>query len=189
MKAIGILMMGQDIIIPLIPLIRTSIYKFGLARGDDGQLQHAMVKKISVDQYREPVDNDTNDPITDSRHYQVNLFYGTTENRTSNTIAENFLAQVDEEVHCQILFFDIMDIRRSDDAVSIYDEYYETMNGSYCSNLTTKLLKIYVEYNDVSQTQVALEDTKICTHPSQLNIQVVTNLKSIPHFIDESLIF
>ena len=70
-----------------------------------------------------------NNPLLDTRAYEVEFSDGTTEALTTNIIACNLLAQVDEEVHCQMLLENIIDHRQDVNAILKEDVFTETTNG------------------------------------------------------------
>jgi hypothetical protein len=85
--------------------------ELGLPRGQDNELQHAQVKRGAVDVEGKPVGRPSTNPLLDSRQYKVEFMDGETEILTANIIAENLLAQVDEEGHRQMLINEIEDHR------------------------------------------------------------------------------
>ena len=85
--------------------------ELGLPRKDDGALEHAIVKRRALDVEGKPIGKPNMNPILDSRQYEVEFLNGDTEILTANTIAENLLAQVDEEGHRQMLLDEIIDHR------------------------------------------------------------------------------
>ena len=73
--------------------------ELGLPRGEDNQLQFAKVKKQVLDEDGNPIGTPNKNPILDARKYEVEYLDGTTEILAANTIAENMLAQVDDQGH------------------------------------------------------------------------------------------
>ena len=59
-----------------------------LPRGDDFNLHHARVKRRAVDEDGKPVGRSSNNPILDTRQYEVEFLDGSTETLSANTIAE-----------------------------------------------------------------------------------------------------
>ena len=85
--------------------------ELGLPRGDDAGMLHATVKKRAVDVDGKPVGVAHSNPLLDTRKYEVEYIDGMTEILSANIIAENLLAQVDEEGHRQMLFDEIINHR------------------------------------------------------------------------------
>ena len=71
----------------------------GLPRKYDDGLMHAIVKRRKLDDEGKDVGNMNNNPLLDTRAYEVEFSDSTTEFLTANIIAKNILAQVDEEGH------------------------------------------------------------------------------------------
>ena len=81
----------------------------GLPRGDDDALMHAIVKKRKLDDNGLQIGTYHNNPLLDTRAYEVEYSDGTIKILTANIIAENLLAQVDEEGHRQLLLDEVVD--------------------------------------------------------------------------------
>ena len=134
--------------------------EIGLPRGDDGTLHHATVKRRKVDDEGEPLGTPHNNPILDSRQYEVEFMDGTVEVLTANVIAENLLAQVDEEGHRQLLLDEIIDFRKDDTAVRKDDCMITTKNGIKRKAMTTRGWELCVIWKDGSTDWVSLKDLK-----------------------------
>ena len=74
-----------------------------LPRGEDDSLMHAIVKQRKIDDDGNPIGTENTNPLVDMRAYEIEFIGGTTEILISNIISENLLAQVEEEVHRQLL--------------------------------------------------------------------------------------
>ena len=83
--------------------------ELGMPRGEDGEIEHAVVKRRAVDHLGEPIGIANNNPLLDTRQYDIEYLDGTIETFTTNLIAENILAQVDEDGHRQLLLDEIFD--------------------------------------------------------------------------------
>ena len=112
--------------------------ELGLPRGTDGELHHATVKQRRVDENGNPIGSPHKNPILDSREYDVEFLDGTVETLTANIIAENLLAQVDEEGHRQLLLDEIIDFRKDSSAVPKGNDTIVTRNGITCKRMTTR---------------------------------------------------
>ena len=134
--------------------------EIGLPRGDDGALHHATVKRRKLDDKGAPVGNKHNNPILDSRQYEVEFLDGTIETLTANVIAENLLSQVDEEGHRQLLLEEIVDFRKDDTAIDIKDGIITTNNGVTRKIMTTKGWELCVIWKDGSTDWISLKDLK-----------------------------
>ena len=81
----------------------------GLPRGEDGEIQHATVKRRTVDHLGQPIGIAHSNPMLDTRMYDIEYADGTVETVTANIIAENILSQVDERGHRQLLLDEIIE--------------------------------------------------------------------------------
>ena len=91
--------------------------ELGIRRDEEG-LHHARVKRRAVDDDNRPIGRPSNNPLLDSRQYEVEYTNGTTEILAANIIAENLLAQVDDQGHRHLMIDEIEDHRKDQDAVS-----------------------------------------------------------------------
>ena len=90
--------------------------ELGIRRDDEG-LHCARVKRRAVDQDGWPIGIPSNNPLFDSRKYEVEYLDGMTEVLTANIIAENLLAQVDDQGHSHLMIDEIEDHRNNSDAI------------------------------------------------------------------------
>ncbi len=140
--------------------------ELGLNQGEDG-LRRARVKRRAVDKEGKPIGVPNNNPILDGRVYEVEYMDGTIEAITANIIAENLLAQVDENGQRHILLDEIEQHRKNEDAVSREQGTYTTKNGLKKKVRTTKGWQLHVRWKDGSSNWVALKDLKD-SYPVQL---------------------
>ena len=75
------------------------------------------MKRRAVDEDGRPIGRPSNNPLLDSRKYEVEYTDGTTEILAANTIAENLLAQVDDQGQRHLMIDEIEDHRKTADAV------------------------------------------------------------------------
>jgi hypothetical protein len=73
--------------------------EMAMSRGAEGEVVHATVRKHVRNDDGMPVGVAHNNPLWDSRKYEVQYYYvdGYVEELTANLIAENLIAQVDKE--------------------------------------------------------------------------------------------
>ena len=90
--------------------------ELGIRRDDEG-LHHARVKRRAVDEDGKSIGKPSNNPLLDSRQYEVEYTDGTTEVLAANIIAENLLAQVDDQGDRHLMIDEIEDHRKNSDAV------------------------------------------------------------------------
>ena len=103
--------------------------ELGLPREYDDRLMHLIVKRRKMDDEGKAVGNMNNNPLLDTWAYEVEFADGTTEVITANIIADNILAQFDEEGHRQMIIYEIIDHRKDVYAMVKEDEFTKTPNG------------------------------------------------------------
>ena len=155
----------------------------GLPRGDDNALHQAKVKERVKDEDGIPIGKRNNNPLMDSRMYEVEFLDGSIEILTANIIAENLLAQVDSEGHRQLLLKEIVDHRTDGTEVKKENGYFETPQGTRRKKRTTRGWELCLEWKDGSQTWVAMKDVKKNASPIELAEYAIRNgLKDEPAF-------
>ena len=138
----------------------------GLPRGDDDQLIAAKVKGRALDEDGEMIGQSNNNPLLDTRLYEVEYIDGTTERLTANIIAENVLAQVDEDGHRQMLLDEIIDHRKLSSAIPKEKGHY-IVGDTKRKKMTTQGWEICVQWKDGSTDWIKLKDLKD-TYPVEL---------------------
>ena len=83
--------------------------ELGLNRGEEEGLQFARIKIGAVDEYGKPIGIPSNNPILDSRQYEIEYADGNTAVLTANIISENLMAQVDDHGNIHLLIEKIKD--------------------------------------------------------------------------------
>ena len=111
-----------------------------------------------------PIFEETNNHITDTRLYEVKYINGTIETLAANVIAENILLHVDEEGHRQLLMDEIIDHQKNKDAIKEDDTFYTTRNGTRLLQQSTKVWELCVKWKDGSSNWIALKDLKNVYH-------------------------
>jgi len=134
--------------------------ELGLPRGDDGELVHAIVKRRKLDDNGNLIGIANNNPLMDSRLYEIEFLDGTMEAVSANVIAENILSQVVDEGHLQMLLDEIIDHLTTGEQIKKGSEYVEMTNGTKRRILTTKAWEICVQWKDGSTDWIALKDLK-----------------------------
>ena len=144
---------------------------------------HATVRKRVRDEDGQPVGVAHNNPMLDSRKYEVEYIDGHVEELTANLIAENLMAQVDEEGRRQMMLSSIMDHRTLQDAIPKSQGTYTNAYGVKRRKTTTRGWEILVEWRDGSSDWVALKDLKD-SYPVELAIYAKENsLEDEPAFV------
>ena len=122
--------------------------------------EFATVTKRLRDKDGLPIGKSNNNPILDTRMYEVEYKDGHKASLAANAIAENMFAQVDEEGNRHVLFQEISDHRTDGSEVKQQDAYITTRNGNKRRRETTKGWEILVQWKDGSSTWVTLKDMK-----------------------------
>ena len=86
---------------------------------------------------------------------------------TANLVAQNMLAQVDNDGHRVVLFDEIIDTRKSAEAVTMEEAFHTMPNGTRHRRRTTKGWEVLIRWKDGSTTWNALKDVKD-SYPIQL---------------------
>ena len=141
--------------------------ELGLPRGADDSLPYAKLKRRALDQDGLPMGAPSNNPMTDTRVYDVQFLNGSIEEIPVNVIAENLLSQVDEEGHRHIHLNEIIDHRRNEEAIPKEEEYFTTSTGTKRRKITTKGWEFCIQWKDGSTSWVSLKDLKL-SHPVEL---------------------
>ncbi|KAI2498349.1 Reverse transcriptase (RNA-dependent DNA polymerase) [Fragilaria crotonensis] len=134
--------------------------ELALPRGDDGQLMHARVTKRLKDNEGIPVGTANDNPLLDSRKYEIEYADGNIEELTANIIAENLIAQVDEEGRRQMMLDEIIDHRVNEDAIPKSQGTYVNPYGVKRQKQTTRGWEVLIQWKDGSTDWIALKDFK-----------------------------
>ena len=134
--------------------------ELGLPRGPDGQLMRAVVKQRVTDEEGRPLGRPNKNPLLDTRQYEVTYVDGSNKALTANIIAENLLAQVDEEGHRQMMIDEIVDHRVQSNAIPKSEGTYSLQNGITRRKRTTRGWEILIRWQDGSHDWIALKDVK-----------------------------
>jgi hypothetical protein len=139
-----------------------------------GEVTRAKVTGCKRDAEGNPVGRRHNNPMLDSREYEVEFPDGATDVFTANTIAESMYSQIDGDGHTFLLMSEITDHKTDGTAVS-KDDGLETMrNGQQRPRHTTRGWKLLVQWKDSSMSWVPLKDMKE-SHPIEVAEYAVVN--------------
>ena len=103
-----------------------------------GDRINARVTKGLRDNNGKPIGTSHNNPILDTRKYEVEFSDGTTAEYYANVIAENLFSQVDSEGHQYVLLKEITDHRSDETAIPKGNGTYRSRNGNMVPKRTTK---------------------------------------------------
>ena len=114
-------------------------------------------RKHNVD--GELIGNSHPNPILDTGLYEVQFDDGRVDTYSANIIAENIFEQVDDEGKKWLLMDEIVDHRKTKEAVLHEDRYFER-NGKRYAKWTTKGWFLCVRWKDASTSWERLADLK-----------------------------
>ena len=140
--------------------------EIALPRDGEGP-EFARVTKRLRDADGIPIGTAHDNPILDSRVYEVEYLDGHKASLAANTIAENIFAQVDDEGHRFVLLDAIADHRVDGREVKHEDAFITSHNGGRRRQETTKGWEILLQWKDGSSTWESLKDVKN-SYPVQL---------------------
>jgi len=133
--------------------------ELAIPRGDNGP-EFARVTKRLRDADGIPIGTAADNPILDTRMYEVEYADGYKESLTANLIAQNLFAQVDEEGHRHVLLDEIVDHRVDGSEVKQADAFITNKHGAKRRKETTKGWELQVRWKDGSTSWVKLKDMK-----------------------------
>ncbi len=108
----------------------------------------------------EPVGRAHNNPLFDTREYDVEFADGSRERYQANIIAENMFAQVDSEGRQYQILDEIIDHCKDNTAVPISEGMIQGPNGEMKPKITTQGYKFLCSFKDGSMDWVKLKDLK-----------------------------
>jgi len=153
----------------------------GFNREEEGFMR-AKVKRRAVDFEGKPIGVANDNPLLDSREYLVEFLNGQEAIYRANIIAENLLAQVDEEGKRHLLMAEIVDHKTDSAAVPKDKGTYKTQSGTVRLRRTTAGYSFLVMWKDKSSTWVKLKDLKD-SYPVQVaDYAVAKQLEEEPAF-------
>ena len=127
---------------------------------EGGEVQFGRVVKRLRDKDGLPIGTANDNPILDSRMYEVEFQDGYKTSLAANAIAENLFAQIDDEGNRHVLFQEIIDHRTNGKQVLQQDAFVTTRTGTQRRRETTVGWELLVQWKDQSTTWVSLKDMK-----------------------------
>ena len=134
--------------------------KLAIPQGDSLKPRLARVTKRLKDTNGLPIGLANENPILDTRMYEVQYLDGEKASLAANSIAENLFAQIDDDGNRQVLMDDIIGHRSNDHAVKQQDAFIVTKTGTKRRKETTKGWELLIRWKDGGTDWVALKDIK-----------------------------
>jgi hypothetical protein len=97
--------------------------------GVQDDVQFARVTKRLRDKDGRPIGTANDNPLLDTREYEVEFLDGHSESISANLIAQHMFSQVDEEGHRHLLLADVIDHRSDATVIQKDDAFVEMRNG------------------------------------------------------------
>ena len=130
-----------------------------LPRDGEGPELALVVKRLR-DKDGIPIGTSNDNPILDSRVYEVEYLDGHRASLAANTIAENLFAQVDDEGFRTLLLQEIVDHRVNGREIKKDNAFIVSPKGGRRRKDTTKGWEILIQWKDGSTTWEVLKDVK-----------------------------
>ena len=134
--------------------------ELAVPRGDNPNPQYAKVTKWLRDADGIPIGTANENPILDSRMYEVEYQDGTKASLAANYIAENLFTQVDQEGNRHVLLDELIDYRVNGREVKLQDAFITTGTGMRRRRETTIGWELLAQWKDGSTNWVSLKDLK-----------------------------
>ena len=142
-------------------------------------LINGKVKRRKVDQSTNLLVGTHNDnPILDSRVYEVEMPDGTYNDYSANVLIENIMASVDDQGQTPMMLEDIIGHRFNNDYINENDGWYITPQGSKKRRITTRGCDLNVQWTDGTSSWIPLKDMKE-SNPLEVSDYAIRN--SIGH--------
>lgn len=126
----------------------------------DGERVNARVTKRMRNNNGVPIGTRHDNPMLDSREYEVEFDDGSTQEYFANVIAENLYSQIDEEGRQYLVLKGIVDHKADESAITKEDGTFRTNSGNLRMKKTTRGWKLLVEWMDGTTDWMPLKDLK-----------------------------
>ena len=147
--------------LPATPDLATDVYlgaHVSIPRG--GVASYGKVKKRVTDSDGNPLGRASELPLLDSRRYVVEFDDGDEMELTANVIAERMYASIDEDGNDLLLLDAFVDYRRTDEALTLDDQFVESNNGVSYARRSTAGWEICVKWTNGSTSWEKVSDLK-----------------------------
>ena len=134
--------------------------ELAIPQGDSLEPRLARVTKRLKDANGLPIGLPNENPILDTRMYEVQYLDGEKASLVANSIAENLFAQIDGNGNRQVLMDEIIGHRSNEHTVKQQDAFIVTKTGTQRRKETTKGWELLIRWKDGGTDWVALKDVK-----------------------------
>ena len=156
--------------------------ELAVPRGDNPNPQYAKVTKRLRDADGIPIGTANENPILDSRMYEVEYQDGTKASLAVNYIAKNLFAQVDQEGNRHVLLDELIDNRVNSREIKLQDAFIMTGTGTRRRRETTIGWELLAQWKDRSTNWVSLKDLKEAYPVQTAEYAVVAKIATEPAF-------
>ena len=116
-----------------------------------------------------PIGQRNNNPLLDTRIYDLQFPDGKIEQHTANTIAECIYSDIDDEGHTYTMMNELTNHKKDDTALKADEASYFDRSGKLHNKPTTKGWQIEVDWKDGTSSWCTLSDIKE-SYPVRLNM-------------------
>ena len=130
-------------------------------------VSRATVRKRIKDADGNPIGCRANNPMHDTRMYQVEHYDGTFQELQGNIICENMISEIDDEGRHYLLIDEIENHQKMNNAVPKSEGFIYAKNGNKHRKFTTRGWKFLVRWKDGSTDWKSLKELKL-SYPLEL---------------------
>ena len=134
--------------------------ELAISQGDSLEPRLPRVTKRLKDANGLPIELANENPILDTRMYEVQYLDGEKESFAAHNIAKNLFAQIDDDGNRQVLMDEIIGHRCNEHAVKPQDAFIITKMGTKKRKETTNGWELLIWWKDSGTDWVALKDIK-----------------------------
>ena len=156
--------------------------ELALPQGDNLEPRMAKVTKRLKDASGIPIGMANQNPLLDTRMYEVEFADGEKASLAANYIAENLFAQVDDDGNSQVLMNEIIDYQTNGTKLKQQDAFIITKTGTKRRQETTKGWELLIEWKDGSTNWVSLKDIKESYPVEVAEFALATRISMEPAF-------
>jgi hypothetical protein len=150
---------------------------------NNGDMQEAQVKNRKRNHDGTLVGTQNDNPLLDTRVYEVEFPDGSYAEYASNVLAENLYSQIDDDARSYSILSNIID-HKCDESIAISDKHgtYISNNGSTKRRITTKGWSLQVEWKDGTTSWIPLKIIKESNPIETAEYAISRNIHKQPAF-------
>ena len=156
--------------------------ELALPQGGTLEPRYARVTKRLRDANGIPIGTEHDNPILNTRMYEVEFMDREKSSLSANYIAENLFAQIDDDGNRQVLLNEIIDHHTTGHQIMQQDVFIMTKNGIRRRKETTTGWDILVQWEDGRTNWVALKDMKESCPVQVAEYAILSHISMEPAF-------